>query len=85
MLLNPFPSSLLICRSVFSSLVTTSNQEKKKSLGTFFLTTALSAEVTDVQANYDDMQLLRKNISLIMFPLSECSLRDLLEETLSIL
>lgn len=30
MLLNPFPSSLLICRSVFSSLVTTSNQEKKK-------------------------------------------------------
>lgn len=29
MLLNPFPSSLLICRSVFSSLVTTANQEKK--------------------------------------------------------
>lgn len=84
MLLNPFSSSLFICGSTFSSLVTTTNQEKK-SLGTFFISTALSAELTDVQANYNDMQLFRKNISLIMFPLSKCSLNYLLEETRSIL
>lgn len=86
MLLNPFSSSLFICGSIFSSLVTTTNQEKKKnSLGTFFISTALSAELTDVQANYNDMQLFRKSISLIMFPLSQCSLNYLLEETRSIL
>lgn len=58
---------------------------RKKNLGTFFITTALSAEVTDVQANYNDMQLFRETISLIMFPLSKRSLNYLLEETLSIL
>lgn len=85
MLLNLVSSSLsFICGSIFSSLVTTANQEKKI-LGTFFITTALSAEVTDVQANYNDMQLFRETISLIMFPLSKRSLNYLLEETLSIL
>lgn len=47
---------------------------RKKILGSLFITTALSAEVTDVQANYNDMQLSRERISMIMFQLSKRSL-----------
>lgn len=42
MLLNPFSSSLFICGSIFSSLVTTTNQENKKSWNFLHLNSTFS-------------------------------------------
>lgn len=50
-------------------LVTNANQEKQTNLGSLF-----TIVLSEVQANYNDMQLSREHISVIMFPLSKRSL-----------